>query len=205
MLYYALMTKYDVIIVLGSQPETETWKFPKQIYDCLNKTKELFNQGTATLIATSGKWGISIDNQGLSQPFKECDALAEYLIKEGVPAKSILREGESKDTISNLYYLKTNILIPKKLTNLLFVVAEFRISRLKFLCSRILGSEYSVAFEPIKSQVGSTYNEPHTLEVQSEFLKPMRSGDHTWLNDKFYTAPMYQYWAKHDKAQGKHN
>ncbi|HEY4964453.1 MAG TPA: YdcF family protein [Candidatus Saccharimonadales bacterium] len=199
------MTKYDLIIVLGSQPDTKTWKFPKQIYDCLDKAKELFDNGVAPFIATSGKWGISIDNQGLTQPFRECDALADYLIKKGLPDRKILREGDSKDTISNLYYLKTQLLIPRHLNNLLFVAAGFRIPRLKFLCSRVLGSEYTVAFEPIECEVGSIYNEPHTLEVQTEFLKPMQSGDHAWLEDKFYTAPMYHYWAKHDKALGKHH
>lgn len=198
------MAKYDAIIVLGSQPETDTWKFPQQIYDCLDKAKELFDKGVAPLIATSGKWGISIDDQGLVQPFRECDALADYLIEAGVADEKIFREGDSKDTISNLYYLKTQLLIPGKLKNLLFVVAEFRIPRLKFLCDRILGSEYSVNFEPIKCEIGDTYDEPHTLEVQSEFLKPMSSGDHAWLADKFYTAPMYDYWATHNKAKSKH-
>lgn len=192
------MTKYDVIIVLGSQPDPETWKFPEQIYHCLDKTGELFEEGIASFVITSGKWGIAIENQGLVQPFKECDVLAEYLVNKGVPQNKILREGESKDTISNLYFIKTKILIPNGLNKLLFVVADFRIPRLKFLCERILGSEYTIDFEPINSEVGSTYNEPQTLDIQSKFLKPMRSGDHAWLADKFYEAPIYQKGAKHD-------
>jgi len=197
------MAKYDLIIVLGSQPETKTWKFPQQIYDCLDRTKQLFDQGAAPFIAASGKWGIAVDALGVKQPFRECDALADYLIKQGVPRANIVREGKSKDTISNLYYLKTEILIPKKMHKLLFVVADFRIPRLKFLCERILGKEYSVSFEPIKSEVGSTYNEPNTYKVQKEFLSPMRSGDHAWLADKFYSDPMYSYWNDYDKNRAK--
>lgn len=201
MLQYAQMAKFDALIVLGSQPDPITWEFPRQVYDCLDTTKELYDSDVAPLIITSGMWSIALDSQGITQPFKECDALADYLINKGVPTEDILKEGDSKDTISNLYYLKTNLLIPHKLTKLLFVVAEFRIARLQFLSGRILGSDYSVFFEPIQSEMGSTYNETLTLKVQSEFLEPMATGDHMWLKDKFYTAPMYQYWAKHDKKR----
>lgn len=187
-----LMTKYDLIVVLGSQPDPKTWKFPKQIYDCLDKAKELLDAEKAPYIATSGKWGIDIDAAGLSQPIKECDIEADYLIKIGVPASKILREGDSKDKISNLYYLKTQFMIPRNMKNILFVIAGFRVPRLKFLCDRILGSDYTVSFETIDGKVGATYDEPAALEKQAKFLEPMQSGDHEWLADKFYSAAIYQ-------------
>ena len=186
------MTKYDLIVVLGSQPDPKTWKFPKQIYKCLDRSKELLDAGQAPYIATSGKWGIDLDNRGMQQLFKECDLEARYLIGIGVPDSKVLREGNSKDTISNLYYLKTQILIPRSMKRILFVVAAFRVPRLRFLCEQILGRDYIFDFESIDSEVGSTYNEPITLAKQAKFLEPMRSGDHEWLADKFYNASIYQ-------------
>jgi uncharacterized SAM-binding protein YcdF (DUF218 family) len=193
--------KYDLIIVLATQPDTTTWKFPKQIYDCLDKASELFNQQQARLIATSGKWSTALDNKGIMQPFRECDAMADYLIAKGVPDNKILREGDSQDTISNLYYLKKNFLMPNDMKNLLFVVAEWRIPRLTFLCQRILATDYNVSFSPIPSTKPAEHDEALAFEKQKKFLEPMKDGDHSWLDGKFFNAWLYQYWAKRDKQQ----
>ena len=193
------MTKYDAIVILGTQPDTSTWEMPEQIYDCLDKTKQLFENKTAPMIVTCGKWSLAVEAANLRQPFRECDAMAEYLIEQGIPDKSILREGYSKDTISNLYYLKTHYLIPNNLKKLVFVVAGFRIPRLQALCEHILGSEYEVSFESILCAVGPSYNEDHTIKIQKEFLSPMKPGDHTWLADKFYDSPMYQFWKTYNQ------
>ncbi|MDQ3065076.1 MAG: YdcF family protein [bacterium] len=195
------MNKYDAVIVVGSQPDLVTWKLPEQVYQCLDRAQEILVSGKASYIITSGKWSIVLDNIGLKQPFRECDVMTDYLIMRGVPVSKILKETKSKDSISNLYYLKTEILIPKSFKNILFITADFRIPRLEFLCQRILGNEYSVDFETVTAIPSSSYNEPNTFRVQKDFLEPMQDGDHTWLADKFYTAPMYKYWAEHDKQK----
>jgi len=195
------MKQYDAVVVAGYQPDTTTWEFPEHVYKSLDKAKSLLESGRATHIVTAGKWSIAMDNRGLVQPFRECDAMADYLLAQGVPENKILREGFSKDTISNLYYLKTKIFMPKGYTKILFVAADFRIQRLEFLCKRILGAEYECDFEPVAAERNSTYNEPHAFKIQQEFLAPMKDGDHAWLADKFYSAPMYQYWAKHDRKK----
>jgi uncharacterized SAM-binding protein YcdF (DUF218 family) len=186
--------KYDLIIVLASFPDPKSWKFPQQIYDCLDQAHVMLSTGQAPYIALSGKWSVSIDNKGLKQPFRECDAMADYLISIGAPASKLLKEGDSKDTISNLYYLKKQILLPKNMKKLVFVVAEFRIPRLKFLCDRILGDSYMIDFHSIACEVSSGYNEENTFKVQKDFLAPMKNGDHSWLDGKFYSASLYQYW-----------
>ncbi len=183
--------KYDSVIVLGSQPDPTTWKFPDQIYTCLDATIELFNQGIAPLIVTSGDHTINFDFDGIDQPLPECDMLAEYLRDKGIDRQSILTERHSKDSISNLYYLKKEILLPNKMTNLLFVVASFRIPRLQFLCAKILGPQFIVSFEPVIAIQGSTYDEESTIRRQREFLAPMKNGDSDWLADKFYDHPFY--------------
>ena len=189
---------YDLIIVLGSQPDLTTWEFPKQVRTCLARAKELLDDHHAPYIVTSGKWSTSIDTLKLKQPFLECNALADTLIGMGVDPSKILKENRSQDTISNLYYLKTGLLIPRNIKRLLFVVADFRIPRLHYLCEKILGPDYTVIFEPIESSPSTSYNEPVTYQMHKEFLKPMQPGDHEWLADKFYSAPMYMNMARLD-------
>jgi uncharacterized SAM-binding protein YcdF (DUF218 family) len=192
---------YDVIILLGSQPDLVTWEFPGQVHACVDRTRELLAAGRAPYVITSGKWSIAVDTLRLQQPFRECDALADLLIAQGVDPSKILKEEHSQDTISNLYYLKTGLLLPRGMKHVLFVVADFRIPRLQFLCERILGPDYVVDFEPIKSQPSASYNEPQTFKLQKDFLEPMQPGDHEWLTDKFFSAPMYQQMAKLDRQK----
>lgn len=195
---------HDVIILLGSQPDLKTWVFPEQVFECMKRAKKLLDKEQAPYVVTSGKWSTSIDTLGLRQPFRECDALADFLIAEGVDPAKILKEEYSQDTISNLYYLKTSLLIPCNMKRLLFVIADFRIPRLLFLCERILGPEYVVNFEAVPSKPSISYNEPQTYKLQKDFLEPMQTGDHHWLADKFYTAPMYQHTATLDKEKYNH-
>jgi len=195
------MNKYDVIVLLGTQPDPKSFEFPEQIYQCIDKTAELFKEGYTPYITTSGDQALTFSNMGIRQPFKEAEKLAELLIAKGVPKDKILLETDSQDTISNLYYLKTQIFIPRKMKKILFVVAEFRILRLKFLCKRILGDSYQIGYEPIPSKGGPSYNEPHTFKIQSKFLEPMKDGEHEWLADKFYSADMYKYWARRDRQK----
>jgi uncharacterized SAM-binding protein YcdF (DUF218 family) len=194
--------KHDLIICLASQPNPSSWDFPKQLYECLDKAIKLFNNKTTPYIATSGDRSVSLDNRGIVQPFRECDKMADYLINKGISKDKILREGESRDSISNFYYLKKEFLIPEDMKNIAIVVASFRIPRLKFLCERILGNNYSVTFIPIEAEEGETYNEAHTWKVHSLFLESMQPGDHAWLDGKFYDSWMYQYWK--DRSQEKY-
>jgi hypothetical protein len=183
---------YQAVVVLGSSPDPLTWKFPPRMYACLDRARELVDAGTAPRIIVSGKWSILMQNQGIQQPFRECDVMADYLIQSGCEEGKILREGKSKDSISNLYYIKTLFLLPMNMKQILFVAPDFRIPRLRFLCRRILGSDYEISFEWVTSEIDATYDEPRTFKVQNEFLAPMEDGDHIWLADKFFSAPIYQ-------------
>ena len=195
------MKYYDAIIVLATEPDHTTWKFPQQIYDCLDRTADLLSREEAPCAIVSGKWSLSLESRGIQQPFRECDAMADYLKSKGVAENKILLEGDSQDTISNLYYLKKQILMPQNMKRLLFVVADFRIPRLKLLCQRVLGNDYQFEFEPIPSEPGPSYNEPLTFQIQKDFLTPMKDGDHGWLDGKFFTGSLYEYWRLRSKER----
>ncbi len=186
--------EYNYIIVLATQPDPETWEFPKQIKQCVNKAAELFEQGAAPYIIASGNHAVSLDYRGIKQPYKECDELKKLLVAKGVPEDRVLIEADSRDTISNLYYLKEQYFLPNKAHKLLFVVASFRVPRLKFLCKRILGVDYQVSYKKVIVSMGPSYNEKLTTTVQTLFLEPMKDGDHRWLDGKFFDSWLYRYW-----------
>ena len=185
---------YDSIVILGSRPlNPKTWELPSHVYASLDRAAELYNAQATGFITVSGEWTINFDVLNIKQPFKECDAMAEYLQALDIPDEAILREAVSKDTISNLYYLKRQIFEPKAAKNLLFIAAEPRLERIKFLCKRILGPDYFIACEGVGLFPDEAYsNEAFTLKTQSEFLEPMRDSDDSWLDGKFYDDPFYE-------------
>lgn len=185
---------FDAVIILGNRPlKPGTWEFPSHIYNSLDRAAEIYKKNAAKYIVVSGKWTINFDVLNITQPFKECDAMADYLLSKGVPDSAILRESESKDTISNLYYLKQQILLPKSLKTLHFIAAEARLNRIEILSKRILGSDFALSFEGVPYMPGEvSLNESQTLKLQTEFLAPMKDGDESWLDSKFYDDPFYE-------------
>lgn len=186
--------QYDAVIILGSRPkDPKTWALPSHVYASLDRAARLYEQGAARYVIVSGKWTINFDVLGIQQPFTECDAMAEYLLKNGVPDSAILREDESKDLISNFYYVKRLVLKPNKLTRLHFIAAEARLKRIAVLSGRILGPDYTCSFEGVDYDPADVSpNEVRTLRKQTEFLKPMADGDDDWLTGKFFDDPFYQ-------------
>lgn len=79
------MTRYDTIILPGSQPDPVTFEFPEQVIQCANKTAELFRTGVAPVIVTSGAKSLRFYTLGIQQPFKEAGKLADMLVIRGVP------------------------------------------------------------------------------------------------------------------------
>ena len=196
------MDEYDVIVLLGTEPDLETWEFPRQIHQCIGIVAGLIKAGLSNKVIASGKWSRRVDNKGLPQPFLECDKLAELLLAKGVPEGAILRECFSTDTISNLYHIKTQFLIPQKWQSVLFVVASFRIARLDFLCSKVLGPDWHVSYNSVRAAEGVGCNEARMMKKSKAFLAPMGWGDHEWLADKFFGDPFYAQSTKRHQREG---
>lgn len=184
---------YDLIVVLGSKPDTANWLFPSHVYASLERAAQLLQNGAAPCIAVSGKWALSFDHAAVRQPFRECDAMADYLVEQGVAPESILREGESKDTIANLYCLKRTIVAPRGMKRVLIITADFRLARLQYLAQKIFGRSAQINFETVPSSPSEPYpHEADTLARTKQFLAGMTDGDDRFLDGKFYGAPYYQ-------------
>lgn len=186
------MLVYDAIVILGSQPDPRNWQFPSHVFKTLDRAIDGFVHEASPAIVVSGKWAIRFDILHIAQPFRECDKMADYLIERGIPEGAIFKEGDSKDTISNLYYLKKNVLGPHKFRNLLVITADFRKARIEFLCQKILGDTYHVTFETVEPDPNEAYaHESDTLIQQQKFLASMRDGDDRYLDGRFFGDPYY--------------
>lgn len=198
------MQTYDVIVVLGSQPDFRIWKFPSHTYKSLDRAAELLSQGLAPYIALSGDHALKYDNTGITQPFKECDAEEDYLLSQGVAPEHILKEGESRDTVANFYYLKNLVFKPHNLHSTLLITTDFRVERLKFLWQKVMGPDYPLTFETVTYEPDEVYkSEATTLKRQQDWLKDVRDGDDAWFEDKFYDDPYYQYYKQRDQERLK--
>ncbi len=198
------MKTYDAILVLGSQPDLRTWKFPSHTYVSLDLAIELLNKGVAPYIALSGDHALKYDNTGITQPFRECDLQEEYLLSKGVDPKAILKEGESRDTLAQFYYLKNIVFKSKEIKNILMITVDFRVQRLKFMWQKVMGPDYHLSIETVEYDNKDIYkSEAATLERQREWLKDVKDGDDGWFKDKFYDDPYYQYYKKRDQERLK--
>lgn len=186
------MKTYDSILVLGSQPDYTTWRFPSHTYDSLDRAVELINQGAAPYLALSGDHALKYDHTGITQPFRECDAEEEYVLSKGLAPSKILKEGESRDTIAQFYYLKNLVFRPHNIHNVLMVTVDFRVERLKFMWQKVMGPNYLLAIETVPYEDKDVYtSEAKTLKRQQEWLKDVADGDDMWFKDKFYSDPYY--------------
>lgn len=190
--YTLAMTAYDIIMVLGSKPATAMWTFPSHVPKSLDTAAELFKLHYAPYIALSGKWALEFDEQNITEPYLECDRMAAYLVAKGVPEERILKEPQSEDTISNLYYQKKLILEPRRLKRILIITADFRLPRINYLAHKIFGPHYRVDFMIVPSKPNEVYpNEAATMTRTRAFLRHMKDGDDSFLKGKFYSAPYY--------------
>lgn len=184
---------YDAVVVLGAKPIGKTPKFPSHIYAALDRSAELYRLGKTRYIVLSGNYALRYDRDNQQPPFRECDAMADYLVAQGIPRNVLLLEGTSKDTIANFYYTKRDVLAPHNLHKIHFIAADFRIARLNYLAQKIYGPDYAVTFTPVTA-LAEEVNPTESIVMQrtQDFLAKMQPGNEGFLKDVFYTHSFYQ-------------
>lgn len=198
------MKQYDTIVVLGSQPDYRTWEFPSHTYKSLDLALELVRKGVAPYISLSGDRALKYDNTGIKQPFRECDKEEEYLLSRGCPADVILKEGKSRDTLANFYYLKNLVFIPHNINSVLLITTTFRTERLKFLWRKVMGPDYPLTIKTVNYKDEEIYrSEAAVLKRQKQWLKNVHDGDDSWFKDKFYDDPYYLFYKQRDQERLK--
>ena len=183
---------HDLIIVLGSRQNPATGEFPSHVTTSLNKAASMIAKSDAPAIAVSGKWALEFDDEGIVPLETESALMQKLLLEKGVPVSKILQESESKDTVANFYFLKQTILKPHDYKKLLFIIADFRVERARYLADKILGPDYVVDFLSVESKLEDHYpHEPQTFARTQYYLEAMQPGDDQFVARMFYDHPFY--------------
>ncbi|MBO1766666.1 ElyC/SanA/YdcF family protein [Allobranchiibius sp. GilTou38] len=193
------MDRREAIILLGSQPDPTTWHFPRHVYDALNMAVARYGAAASKpLVITSGDRSLKFYRDDVAQPFRECDRMADHLIEHGVSQADIIRERESRDVISNLYYVKRELIQAGKPREIVLPLAHWRIPRVAMVLDKIFGAEFAATYVAVSPESPPASDEHLKWEMQRRFLEPMPRGQDTWLAERFYDSWLYHFWAECD-------
>lgn len=180
---------YDIIAVLGYAFD-KNGELPVHVPIRLEKVASLFHAGISKTIVLCGRWSISHERNGILHKMTEAEKMQQILQKHNIPHHAIIREEESKDTIANAYFLKTKIVQPHGRKRILISCADYHLTRVQMVFSKIFGPEYQLDYlsTETKEILDSNFMQEQgtILQDQVSFLAPMESGDHTYLEQKNY-------------------
>ncbi len=198
-----------LIVVLGGGIDI-TGELPLFVFQRLEKALELHKNYPDAKIVLSGKYSLQYGPH--KPPCTEAHKMAEYLIEHGVLRSDVLLEEESQDTISNAYFLKKNIFMPRNETKAIIITSHFHLKRVEFVFRKVFGKSYHLQFVATLDILPANQMEPilsrqrDMLEHSKEFLEEMADGDDGFLQGKFFNAPFYltkrPEWVKEFVAEG---
>jgi uncharacterized SAM-binding protein YcdF (DUF218 family) len=134
------MNPVNAVIVLG-RGISENGELPESVKTATRKAISLVDEGVASTIIFSGKWSRHVTH---TPSITEARAAFDYAIAQGMNPEVAVLEEESLDTLSNCYYIKKNILIPRKWHSALLLTMRENDERAEFLLKKMLGPTYSV-------------------------------------------------------------
>ncbi len=189
------MTKqYDAIALFGYSFGPD-WKLPQHLVERLQIAAKYYVEGRTPRIVVMGLRSFYWDWAGKIPPVTEYELMSDVLHEAGVPQEDVMQETKSQDTPSNLYYLKTDILAPNNIKSVLLMCGSHHEARCRLFAEKILGDDVDWDIEtthsPGSDKPEIVANEKKTLKEYGDWLKPMKPGDHQWLDGKFFEDPFY--------------
>ena len=182
------------ILIVLSGGLTKKHQLPFFVKSRLDHAYKLFHLGSVSTIIVSGKWSYQYETD---LPVTEAEVMKQYLIKLGIPERKIKKEETSQDLLSSAYYLKKNILLPKNITEATIICTDFEELRVKYVFHKVFGDEISfhIIIEPssLKSEVMWQFfaHERAMLLDTKTSLRNMKTGNHAYLEKRFYSSPLY--------------
>ena len=171
----------DVIVPLGGGI-LRNGELPDSAKYRVDEAVKRFKRGDAQHIAMSG--GLP---HGLSYvPHRtESRAMGEYAISQGVPPERIFYEERSSDTIGNIYYVKTELLIPNGWYDATILTSDFHALRAGLIAGRVLGPEFRIRLVGVPSGLPASQLEEKVKEEERKYkylvnnlFKGIKPGDH---------------------------
>lgn len=139
----------DAIVILAGGVGADG-SLPAWVRSRIERGVTLWRNGLAPRIIMSGRWGFG---ERKPPPITEAQAMKRLAIRLGVPAKWIITEELSQDTIGNAYFTKTTVLIPHGWTRLAVVTSDYHLARARYVFEKILGPKYRCRFIPAPSSL----------------------------------------------------
>lgn len=179
----------------------------KFIQERLRKVQELQAQLKAPIII-SGGYSYLLETV---PPRTEAAAMKEALVALGVPENVITLEEQSKDTVSNAYFVKK--LLGHLEDELIIVTSDFHAERAEYIFKQVFGDGYAVRVEATPSHLPEdqlekiTTRQKELIEKTHALFQGMEPGDESFLDGKFFTDPYYTEerpaWVKEFVAKGR--
>lgn len=198
-----------IIVVLGGGIDLQG-NIPSYVYSRLDEAIKLASNLDCKILV-SGEYSFLYEK--IKPPLTEALKMNKYLLEKGIPQGKILREELSKDTIGNAYYSKKYIFIPSKEKEAIIITSDFQVERVKYIFSKIFGSEYKLKVIGIKSNLPDGEKEAvwqrqkELLLKTQALLSNMKDGDHNFLKNRIYKLKFYKEkrpdWVRNFVAKGK--
>lgn len=185
------LKSYDALIVLGSTVNPDG-SIPDKDIARLEKVAGLFHNHTVRAIVTCGAFGYK---ETIQPEISEAQAYANYLESLGVPRESLYLEQQSQETMGNILFTKTSILMKHGWHTILVIpTVHHSTERIAYILQKILGPEYSWDIlrvgESNDSQV--LQREAKALAMTKEINDPFLDGDHEAIHQGMLdTHPAY--------------
>lgn len=194
-----------VLLGGGITPEGQ---LPDQefIQERLRKVKELHAKLKAPIII-SGGYSYLLEE---APPRTEAAAMKEALMAMGVPEQVITLEEQSKDTVSNAYFVKK--ILGQSEDELIIVTSDFHAERAEYIFKQVFGDTCDIRVEATPSHLPPeqfeqiTARQKELIEKTRKLFVGMKPGDETFLDGKFFSDPYYTEerpaWVKDFVAKG---
>jgi uncharacterized SAM-binding protein YcdF (DUF218 family) len=172
-------SRADALVVLGRGVDPDG-ALPLLARQRVERAVELFAWGVAPRMIFSGHSSLMSDATPLRT---EAAAMAEHARSLGIPARAIILEEESRDTIGNAYFVLRRFLEPNDWMSIRVVTSDFHIQRTAWVFQKVLGLGYDVAFSPSPSELDHATIAARAREESDistflmDWLGPIRDGD----------------------------
>jgi uncharacterized SAM-binding protein YcdF (DUF218 family) len=102
----------------------------------------------------------------------EAQAMKDYAVSLAAPAKQVLTEAESKNTLENALFTKLNLLIPLNIRTIVVIAGPGHTQkRLKYIFGKVMGEDYTCEFVMHPGP-----DSPQKLQREQRSLEKLRSG-----------------------------
>ncbi len=186
--------KFDAILVLSNEMNREG-ELNKESKARAIMAIKIFKKYSAKYLITSG-WNYRKDtNLCIATAFKNF-----ILLNSDIKSKYILTELNSRDTVGDAYFTKTNIMIPYSFIKLCVITSNYHIYRTRRIFNFIYGNKYYINFFGVKLIPSFSYliKEFKSLKSFENTFSKISSGDDNAIletirkNHPFYNGKIFK-------------